>query len=173
MKILCRLLSIVCILAVWIPNAGAQRGGVHPPPGGYRGRRSDFDTVSKVEQEFEDGFMNGWFVTLQRVISDDCSFVSDKGMVSDKAEVLHTVAAHEIRVASWRFTDTRVRLYKKTAIVSGLLNKSPLADGEKSAQRFRFLRAVFCPGIELDPSILGVSMRSAYMWARCIEPSFP
>jgi hypothetical protein len=120
MKILCRLLSIVCILAVWIPNADAQRGGgVHPPPGGYRGRISDFDTVSKVEQEFEDGFMNGWLVTLRRVIADDCSFVDGNGTVSDRAEVLNTVAAHGIRGASWKFADTRARVYKKAAIVSG------------------------------------------------------
>src|SRR5262249_10857004 len=56
-------------------SVNAQRGGVHVPPGGYPRRISDFDTVTKLELEFEDGLMSGWPVTLRRIIADDCTFL--------------------------------------------------------------------------------------------------
>jgi hypothetical protein len=92
-----------------------------------------------LEQQFEDGIMSGWLVTLRRVIADDCNFVDGNGTVSGKAEVLHSVAARDIRATSWKFNDTRVQVYKKAAIVSGLVSK--LAEGGKPAQHFRFTRA--------------------------------
>jgi uncharacterized protein DUF4440 len=93
-----------------------------------------------LEQQFEDGIMSSWIVTLRRIIADDCNFVDGNGTVIGKAEVLHAVAARDIRATSWKFDDTHVRVYKKAAIVSGRVSKPALAEGEKSGRQLRFMR---------------------------------
>jgi Domain of unknown function (DUF4440) len=116
------------------------KGWRHPPPGGYGRHISDSDTVSKLEQQFQDGIMSGWLVTLRRIIADDCTFVDGKGAVRDKADVLHTAAVRDIGATSSKFDDIHLRVYKKAAIVSGRVSQPTLAEGEKSTQQFRFIR---------------------------------
>jgi hypothetical protein len=76
--------------------------------------------------------MSSWLVTLRRVIADDCSFVDSSGTVSGKAELLHAVAAHDIRATSWKFDDIRVRVYKKAAIVSGRVGRPTSGRGNRT-----------------------------------------
>ncbi len=84
--------------------------------------------------------MSGWPVILRRIIADDCTFVDGKGAVTAKADILHAVAARDIRATSWKFADTRVRVYKKAAIVSGRVSRPTSPSGDESVEQFRFIR---------------------------------
>jgi len=119
---------------------GQRGGGVHPPPGGYARHISDFDMVSKLEQEFEAGMMNGWAATLRRVIAEDCTFVDSRGAVQSKQQILHETGLQDKAAKSWKFDYVHVQIYKKAAIANGYLSLPAAATPQPPALRFRFIR---------------------------------
>ena len=89
-----------------------------------------------LERMWMDSLKAGDADTLGQIVSSDFTFVSPRVLdVKDRIKYLE-YALRELKLTAYEFEKTTVRLFGRTAIVSGLLKQKATAKGEDQAGNY-------------------------------------
>ena len=75
--------------------------------------------AAKINEEFDKAIVSRDAAAYERILADDFIFTSSDGMVTDKAQELAKVKSGDLKFESAKSDDVRVKIFGKTAIVTG------------------------------------------------------
>ena len=76
--------------------------------------------VIRLEQDWANAFVKGDAVKLAEIEADDYIYTGPDGKVTTKAEEQRLIKSGDLKFTECRLTDLKVRIYGKTAVVSGI-----------------------------------------------------
>ncbi len=114
------------------PESEAQPAGEEMPDGSavLQPKAEATKMLLALERLWMDSLKVGDIDSLGQIISDDFALVSPR-MLDGKDRVKYLeFALRDLKLTSYEFSKTTVRLFGKTAIVTGLLKQNVLSKGE-------------------------------------------
>ena len=75
--------------------------------------------LKKMEQDRVEAVVRGDVASLDKITSDDYTFINRFGQVSDKQQTLDAIKNGGIKLSSNKVSDLKVRVYGNTAVVTG------------------------------------------------------
>ena len=122
-----------------LPPDAEPEGPAEEIPGGAPSLPSDDETqktLLSLERMWMDSLSTGDGDTLSQIISGDFTFTSPRVIdVKDRTRYLD-YALRELKLASYEFEKTTVRLFGRTAIVNGLFKQKATVRGENWAGNY-------------------------------------
>lgn len=94
--------------------------------------------VIKVEDEANQGWLNGRVDVLDRIWSDDIAYTSGDGEIVSKADFLNSLRTGELKVHSIAHSDIRSHVYGDTVVLTGYSRSRIEANGKISTGPRRF-----------------------------------
>ena len=91
--------------------------------------------VLKVNEEFDKAIISRDATAYERILADDFIFTSFDGAVTNKTQELAKVKSGDLKFKSGKSDDIRVKVYGKTAVVTGKFT----AEGQSKGKDFTFL----------------------------------
>lgn len=89
------------------PKAAAKAGG------------NVEDQLKKIEEQRTQAVVKGDVATLEKLTSDDYTFINRFGQVSDKTKTMDAIKNGDIKLTSNKVSDLNVRVYGNTAVITG------------------------------------------------------
>lgn len=102
--------------------------------------RSREQEIKVLEHERNRAILNGDAATLERMTSDDYTFITLRGELRTKADVVKGFQSGTFKY-DWRtISDLKVRVYGDTAIVTGRSTQKGTESGKDYSGDYRFTR---------------------------------
>ena len=98
---------------------------------------SDEQNLKKIEQDWADAHVKRDPTFVQRIISDDFTFVGPAGNIVNKADYVKEMAGDTI-FTEFKIDELKVRIYGDAAVVVGLASVSAKAKGEEESGQYCF-----------------------------------
>lgn len=95
----------------------------------------------KLEQDRTQATVKGDTTFLEQNTADDYTFISPRGVLRTKAQLLEDFKAGQIKLQSNDLDELNVRVYGDTAVVTGRSTQKGQAYGQDSTGQYRFTRA--------------------------------
>jgi ketosteroid isomerase-like protein len=109
-------------------------------------------TETKAEREIESleearnqAVLHGDVTALDRMTSDDYTFITLRGELRTKSDILKGFASGSFHYESRQISDLKVRAYRNTAVVTGRSVQKGMENGKDYSGAYRFTR-VLCEG---------------------------
>jgi len=131
MKLL--IVSVSAIL-IFVMSAGAQKGSA-----GSSGAKAK-DEILQLERERNQAILHGDAATLERMTADDYTFITLRGELRTKAEIVQGFKSGSFHYDSREISELNVRLYGATAVVTGRSNQRGKENGKDYSGDYRFTR---------------------------------
>lgn len=77
------------------------------------------DEIKKLEKERAAAALKADVATLEKITSDDYTFIARNGQLADKAQTMSRLKSGEIKLTKNDVSDLRVRVYGNAAVVTG------------------------------------------------------
>jgi len=127
------LVSAACVLVAsagyWMQSVRAQA------------TRSDAAAlVRALETELNAAIAHRDVAALDRLTGDDCTFITPRGLLTTKAELLDALAKGEFTYEYRQIYDLRVRVYGEAAVVTGRALYSAQRQGRDYSDAYRYTR---------------------------------
>ena len=90
--------------------------------------------VAKTNEEFDRAIVSRDAAAYERILADDFIFTSFDGTLTDKAKELAKVKSGDLKFELGKSDDVRIKIYGKTAIVTGRFT----AKGTSKGREFTF-----------------------------------
>src|SRR5438445_10843941 len=94
----------------------------------------------KLEQDRAQATVKGDTAFLDKYTADDYTFITPRGALRTKAQVLADLKSGEIKLEGYDLGDLQVRVYGDTAVVTGRSTQKGKAYGQDAAGQYRFTR---------------------------------
>jgi ketosteroid isomerase-like protein len=98
------------------------------------------DEIKKLEEMRNQAVVHGDVALLDRLTADDYTFITLKGELRTKAEILKGFASGSFHYESREISDLKVRVYGDTAIVTGRSVQEGMENGSDYSGDYRFTR---------------------------------
>jgi len=98
------------------------------------------DEIKKLEEMRNDAVLHGDFSVLDRMTSDDYTFVTLRGEMRTKQEILKGFASGSFHYDSRQIFDLKVRVYGDTAVVTGRSVQKGMENGKDYSGNYWFTR---------------------------------
>jgi ketosteroid isomerase-like protein len=98
------------------------------------------DEVLQIERERNSAIINGDAAALERMTSDDYTFITLRGELRTKAEIIQGFKSGSFHYDSREISDLNVRIYGSTAVVTGRSNQKGRENGRDYSGDYRFTR---------------------------------
>lgn len=98
------------------------------------------EQILALEQARNDAIVHGDAAALDRLTSDDYTFINLRGDIQLKAEIVKGFASGTYRYQSREISELKVRVYGDTAIVTGRSTQRGEEDGRDNSGDYRFTR---------------------------------
>jgi ketosteroid isomerase-like protein len=98
------------------------------------------DEIVRLEEERNRAILHGDFATLERMTSDDYTFITLRGELRTKSEIVKGFKSGSFKYESRQISDLNVRLYGTTAVVTGRSTQKGREDGKDYSGDYRFTR---------------------------------
>lgn len=98
------------------------------------------DEIKKLEEMRNQAVLHGDVAVLDRLTSDDYTFITLKGEMRTKAEILKGFTSGSFHYESREISDLQVRIYGDTAIVTGRSVQKGMENGRDYSGDYRFTR---------------------------------
>jgi len=98
------------------------------------------DEIKNLEEVRNQAVLHGDVPALDRMTSDDYTFITLKGEMRTKADILKGFASGSFHYESRQISDLKVRLYENTAIVTGRSVQKGMENGKDYSGDYRFTR---------------------------------
>ena len=130
MRLLCRALLLMGLLSssMWAQNQSADT------------TRSAEEEIRSLEHERNVAIVNGDAAALDRMTSDDYTFITLRGELRTKAEIVKGFRSGSFKYESQTISDLKVRVYGDTAIVTGRSSQRGKENGKDYSGDYRFTR---------------------------------
>jgi len=96
--------------------------------------------LTKLEQDRAQATVKGDTAFLDQTTADDYTFVSPRGALRTKAQILADFKSGELKFEGYDLDDLQVRVYGDTAVVTGRSTQKGKAYGQDAAGKYRFTR---------------------------------
>jgi ketosteroid isomerase-like protein len=132
-----RILTIlVFALAVAVPHARAQ--AEHQPSGS---RLNDtIEEIKALEKARNQAVLHGDVVALDRMTSEDYTFITLRGELRTKSDILKGFSSGSFKYESRQISDLNVRVYGDTAVVTGRSVQKGVENGKDYSGSYWFTR---------------------------------
>jgi ketosteroid isomerase-like protein len=134
MKFATILLFLVMMHTGW---ASAQN---RQPVGASSAAASEEDQIKKLEEMRNQAVLHGDVATLDRMTCDDYTFITLRGEMRTKSDILKGFASGSFHYESREISDLKVRVYGDTAIVTGRSVQKGMENGKDYSGEYRFTR---------------------------------
>jgi hypothetical protein len=107
------------------------------------GRASDNAVLEKIqalEEERNQAILRGDVATLDRMTSDDYTFVTIRGELRTKAQILNDFRSGSIKYQSRTISDLHIRVYGNSAVVTGRAIQQGMENGKDYSGDYWFTR---------------------------------
>jgi ketosteroid isomerase-like protein len=132
MKILILILSVI---------AYAHPAAAQPTPNvPAKAQTSAEREIESLEKMRNDAVLHGDVTALDRMTSDDYTFITLKGELRTKADILKGFASGSFHYESRQISDLKVRLYGDTAVITGRSVQKGMENGKDYSGDYRFTR---------------------------------
>src|SRR5438270_6462403 len=132
-----RILTILVLaLAVAVPHAIAQadhRGSGSP-------LNNAIEEIKALEEARNQAVLHGDVAALDRMTSDDYTFITLRGELRTKSDILKGFASGSFHYESRQISDLKVRVYGDTAIVTGRSMQKGMENGKDYSGDYRFTK---------------------------------
>jgi ketosteroid isomerase-like protein len=98
------------------------------------------DEILKLEKERNQAIIRGDAVALERMTSDDYTFITLRGELRTKAEIVQGFKSGSFHYDSREISDLNVRVYGNTAVVTGRSIQKGKENGKDYSGDYRFTR---------------------------------
>ena len=98
------------------------------------------EEIRKLEEERNRAILAGDFATLERMTSDDYTFITLRGEMRTKAEIVQGFKSGTFHYQSREISDLNVRVYGDTAVVTGRSTQKGLENGKDYSGNYWFTR---------------------------------
>ena len=98
------------------------------------------DEIKKLEEKRNDAVLHGDVSALDRMTSDDYTFVTLRGEMRTKQEILKGFASGSYHYDSRQIFDLKVRVYGNTAVVTGRSVQKGMENGKDYSGNYWFTR---------------------------------
>src|SRR5579871_5363879 len=79
----------------------------------------DVETIRKLEEERNQAIIHGDAAALERMTADDYTFVTLRGEMLGKAEIVRNFSSGAAKYQSRTISDLNIRVYGDSAVVTG------------------------------------------------------
>ncbi len=94
----------------------------------------------KLEQDRAQAVIRGDTAFLEQNTADDYTFITPRGTLMTKAQLLANLKSGEIKLQSQNLDDLQVRVYGETAVLTGRSTQKGQFLGQDSSGQYRFTR---------------------------------
>ena len=98
------------------------------------------EEILAIEKERNRAIISGDAVALERMTSDDYTFITLRGELRTKREIVQGFKSGSFHYESREISDLNVRVYGNTAIVTGRSNQKGTENGKDYSGDYRFTR---------------------------------
>ena len=98
------------------------------------------EQIKSLEEERNRAILRGDAATLERMTSDDYTFITLRGELRTKAEIVKGFQSGSFKYESRTISELNVRVYGDTAIVTGRSTQKGMENGEDYSGDYRFTR---------------------------------
>ena len=98
------------------------------------------DEIKKLEEARNQAVLHGDVAALGRMTSDDYTFITLRGEMRTKTDILKGFASGSSHYESREISDLTVRIYQNTAIVTGRSVQKGMENGKDYSGDYRFTR---------------------------------
>ena len=96
--------------------------------------------IKSLEEARNRAVLHGDVATLDRMTSDDYTFITLRGELRTKSDILKGFASGSFHYDSRQVSDLKVRVYGDTAIVTGRSVQKGMENGKDYSGHYRFTR---------------------------------
>jgi ketosteroid isomerase-like protein len=96
--------------------------------------------IRALEQERNQAILNGDAAVLERMTSDDYTFITLRGELRTKAEIVQGFQSGSFKYEARTISDLKVRVYGDTAIVNGRSSQKGVENGKDYSGDYLFTR---------------------------------
>jgi ketosteroid isomerase-like protein len=96
--------------------------------------------IKSLEEARNQAVLNGDVAALDKMTSDDYTFITLKGELRTKSDILNGFASRSFHYESRQISDLKVRVYGDTAIVTGRSVQKGMENGKDYSGDYRFTR---------------------------------
>jgi len=96
--------------------------------------------ILELEKERNQAILRGDAVALERMTSDDYTFITLRGELRTKAEIVQGFKSGSFHYDSREISDLKVRVYGNTAVVTGRSIQKGKENGKDYSGDYRFTR---------------------------------
>jgi ketosteroid isomerase-like protein len=97
-------------------------------------------TIKALEEERNQAILHGDVAALDRMTSEDYTFITLRGELRTKAEILRDFRSGSIKYQSRQISDLNIRVYGNTAIVVGRAIQNGMENGKDYSGDYWFTR---------------------------------
>ena len=98
------------------------------------------DEIRTLETARNEAIVHGDAASLERMTSDDYTFITLRGELRTKAEIVKGFATGTFRYSSREISDLNIRVYGNAAVVTGLSTQKGTENGKDYSGDYRFTR---------------------------------
>src|SRR6266700_1067859 len=132
-----RILTILIFaLVVMVQHATAQGKQKSADPA----MAAAVDEIKALEEARNQAILNGDAAALDRMTSDDYTFITLRGELRTKSDILKGFASGSFHYESRQISDLKVRVHGDTALVTGRAVQKGMENGKDYSGDYRFTR---------------------------------
>ena len=98
------------------------------------------EQIKSIEEERNRAILSGDAATLDRMTAEDYTFITLRGELRTKAEIVKGFQSGAFKYESRTISELKVRVYGDTAVVTGLSTQKGEEDGKDYSGDYRFTR---------------------------------
>ena len=98
------------------------------------------DEILQLERERNRAILHGDAAALERMTADDYTFITLRGELRTKAEIVQGFKSGSFHYDSREISELNVRVYGSTAVVTGRSNQKGQENGKDYSGDYRFTR---------------------------------
>jgi ketosteroid isomerase-like protein len=102
--------------------------------------KSAVETIRLLEEERNQAILHGDAATLERMTSDDYTFVTLRGEMLTKAAIVQNFRSGAAKYKSREISDLNIRVYGKSAVVTGRAVQKGAENGKDYSGDYWFTR---------------------------------
>jgi ketosteroid isomerase-like protein len=132
-------LATILILTVMV-HTGWAFAQTRQPVGESTAVSSAEDEIKKLEEMRNQAVLHGDVAALDRMTSDDYTFITLRGEMRTKSDILKGFASGSFHYESREISDLKVRIYGDTAVVTGRSVQKGRENGKDYSGDYWFTR---------------------------------
>ena len=102
--------------------------------------KADVEAIRKIEEERNQAIIHGDAAALERMTSDDYTFVTLRGEMLGKSEIVRNFSTGAAKYQSRTISDLNIRVYGDSAVVTGRAVQKGAENGKDYSGDYWFTR---------------------------------